>query len=128
MGASNLEPMRVRFSSLCRIVGLAAVLAGCGSDGRGAYVGTWQQANAPAQTATRYTFFADGRARIVERLTPREAQTYEARFTVTGDSVLTLSDDLESERFQIQLTGDTLRIRDPATGSANTLVRVRAGG
>jgi len=120
--------MRAPLSSLCWIIGLATLLVGCGSEGRGAYVGTWQQADAPAETSTRYTFFADGRARIVERLTPREAQTYEARFSIAGDSVLTLSDNQETERFQIRLNGDTLRIRDPSTGSANTLVRVRAGG
>lgn len=120
--------MRASLFILCGTVALAALCTGCGSDGRGPYVGTWQQANAPASTSTRYTFFADGRARIVERLTPREAQTYEARFFIVGDSVLTLSDQQESERFQIRLTEDTLRIRDPNTGSTNTLVRVRAGG
>ena len=120
--------MRIPLPSLCWILGLAALLVGCGSEGRGAYVGTWQQADAPAATSTRYTFFADGRARIVERLTPCEAQTYEARFSIAGDSILTFSDDQETERFQIRLDGDTLRIRSPLTGSTNTLVRVRAGG
>ncbi|MEO0558530.1 MAG: hypothetical protein AAF170_10140 [Bacteroidota bacterium] len=118
--------MRAPLSVLC--AGLAIWLAGCGSEGRGAYVGTWQQANPSTETFTRYTFFADGRARIVERLTPREAQTYEAEFSIAGDSLLTLSDATETERFQIRLSGDTLWIRSPITGSTNTLVRVRAGG
>ena len=113
---------------LCLCFGLAILLNGCGSEGRGAYVGTWQQANPSTETFTRYTFFADGRARIVERLTPRDAQTYEARFAILGDSLLTLSDDQATERFQIRLEGDTLRIRDPLTGRSNTLVRIRAGG
>lgn len=116
--------MRVTLSAL--FLGLAMALSGCGSEGRGAYVGTWEQAGTP-EIHTRYTFFADGRARIVERLTPREATTYEAQFTVIGDSILTLSDPQETERFEIRLDGDTLHVRDPLTGSTNTLVRVRPG-
>ena len=100
---------------------LAALVSACDPG----YVGTWQQADAGA--STRYTFFADGRARIVERIGPGEARAYEARYVIDGDSILALSDEQSVERFQIRLTGDTLRIRSPETGQATTLVRVRPG-
>ena len=107
---------------------LASVgLAACSDEGRRPYVGTWQQADSPSAASMRYTFFADGRARIVDR-TGGEARTYEARFIVEGDSILALADDQQAERFQVRLDGDTLRIRSPETGRTNTLVRVRAGG
>ena len=106
---------------------LGVGLAACSNEGRRPYVGTWQQADSPTAASMRYTFFADGRARIVDR-TAGEARTYEARFTVEGDSILELSDGQEPERFQVRLDGDTLRIRSPETARTNTLVRVRAGG
>ena len=113
-----------------QLVGLALLglgLTSCSNDGRRPYVGTWQQADSPAAASMRYTFFADGRARIVDR-TQGDARTYEATFVIDGDSILALADDQEAERFQIRLDGDTLRIRSPETGMTNTLVRVRAGG
>ena len=121
-----LPPLR-QLAAVALVGALAGVgLAACSNEGRGPYVGTWQQAGSPSAASMRYTFFADGRARIVDR-TGGDARTYEARFIVEGDTILALADEQEAERFQIRLDGDTLRIRSPETGRTNTLVRVRTG-
>lgn len=97
-------------------------VAGCG--GADTLPGTWEPA---ADTlAARYTFFADGRARIVTRPPGDEPQVYEARYAVAGDTLLTLSDAQGSERFRMRLTRDTLWLQSPVTGQDTRLVRVRA--
>lgn len=99
---------------------LTAALAGC-SDAPPALTGTWLPSDT---TAARYTFFADGRARIV--LHAGDApQVFEARYEVAGDTLLTLADDQGSERFRIRLDGDTLHLRSPSTGRATHVVRAR---
>ena len=99
----------------------ALALAAC--DGGGSVVGTWRQAG-PDSLGMRYTFFADGTARIVERPPSGEPVTYDARYAVVGDSVLTLRDDAQDGRFRIALDGDTLRLENPASGQRTTWVRL----
>lgn len=102
---------------------LATGLALAGCRGADTLPGTWQP---EADTlAARYTFFADGRARIVARPPGTEPQVYEARYTISGDSLLTLSDAQGSERFRMRLTRDTLWLQSPVTGLDTRLVRVR---
>lgn len=102
----------------------AAPLAGC--DGGGSVVGTWQAAG-PDSLGMRYTFFADGTARIVER-PDAEPVVYEASYEVVGDSVLTLRwlDETiaPTGRFRIALRGDTLRLENPASGQRTAWVRL----
>lgn len=102
---------------------LLAVLAGCRGDARGPYVGTWEPAGADT-LGMRYSFFADGTARIIARPPLGEPQAFDARYEVAGDSVLTLSDTQGSERFHVRLDGDTLRLSSPASGQQTAWVRV----
>lgn len=116
-----------RLVLLALVAAAAAPLAGC--DGGATLPGTWQPApDAAALDAlgARYTFFADGRVRIV---TPggasgAEPQVYEARYTTAGDTLLTLADGQGRERFRMQLTADTLWLQSPVTGQDTRLVRV----
>lgn len=113
---------RVFAVSALALAGLA--LAGC--DGGGGLVGTWRQASADSLDR-RYTFFGDGTARIVERPAAGGPMTYEARYEVVGDSVLTLrwTDDVGPDgRFRIALDGDTLRLENPAGGLRTAWVRL----
>ena len=99
---------------------------GCADD---TLAGTWQPAPDAATADTlgmRYTFFADGRARIVTQPPGAEAEVYEARYATAGDTLLTLSDTQGSERFRMRLTADTLWLQSPATGQDTRLVRLRA--
>lgn len=109
---------------MLRLLALSLLLgvAGCQGDAQSPYVGTWVPAEADSLD-TRTTFFADGTARIVRRETGGP-QTFEARFEVTGDSVLTLSDAQGAERFHVRLDGDTLRLRAPAGGPEAVWVRL----
>ena len=86
-------------------------------------MGTWRPAD-PDGTDRRTTFFADGTARFVERPPVGEPQTYDARYEVAGDTVLTLSDDRGAERFRVRLDGDTLRLGDPGGGAERVWVRL----
>ena len=104
------------------LVLLGLAVAGCGRDG---LPGTWQPAPGADSLSARYTFFADGRARIVTRPPGAEPRVYEARYETAGDSVLTLSDGQGSERFRMRLGGDTLWLQSPVTGMDTRLVRVR---
>ena len=106
-----------------RLASLLALLAvgACAPDGAD-LVGTWEP---EADTlAARYTFFADGRARIVARMPGAAPQLFEARYTVTGDSLLTLSDAQGAERFRFRATEDTLWLQSPVTDLDTRLVRV----
>ena len=107
---------RLRRLSLLALLGAAA----CTGDARSPYVGTWEPAG---DGEARTTFFADGTARIV-RLDGDEPQTFEARFEVLGDSVLTLYDDQGAERFAVRLDGDTLRLWTPGGVAEAVWVRL----
>lgn len=105
------------------LLALAALgLAACGERAPD-LVGTWEPT--ADSLAARYTFFADGRARIVARMPGAPPQVYDARYAVTGDSLLTLSDAQGAERFRLRAGGDTLWLQSPVTGQATRLVRVR---
>ena len=97
----------------------SAGLAAC--DGGDRLVGTWRPVGGPA---SRTTFFADGSARIVVPDEP--AAAYDARYTVSGDTALTLSDGRTSERFRLRVAADTLVLESPETGLRQTFVRVGA--
>lgn len=101
---------------------LVVALGACSGD-RSPYVGTWRVAG-PDSLGMRYTFFADGGVRIVERPADGEPRTYEARYQILGDSVLTLSDELGDGRFRVRLDGDTLRLMNPASGQRTAWVRL----
>ncbi|MGB3544281.1 hypothetical protein [Rubrivirga sp.] len=98
------------------------LLAVAGCDGRSDYVGTWRAADADSLDM-RYTFFADGTARIIQRggLAPR---TFEAQYEILGDTLLTLEDEVQAGQFAIRLEGDTLRLTNPASGQQTTWVRL----
>ena len=120
-------PLRVLLAALAS-TGLAAAcpaLAGC--DGGDRLVGTWRPVGGPA---SRTTFFADGSARIVVPEEPGAAGSagaaYDARYTVSGDTALTLSDGRTSERFRLRIAADTLVLESPETGIRQTFVRVEA--
>lgn len=108
---------RLRPALLAALVGLAAC-----ADAPPALTGTWLPADA---ADARYTFFADGRARIVVHADGDTPQVYEARYRLAGDTLLTLADDQGSERFRVRLDGDTLHLASPATGRTTHLVRAR---
>ena len=103
-------------------IGLGA-LAGCGGDGTAPYVGTWRPVEADS-LGVRYTFFADGTARILVRPPLGEPEAYTAQFTVADDSLLTLSDAQGAERVHVHLDGDTLRLESPASGQRTVWVRM----
>ena len=99
-------------------------LAGCdGSDG---LVGTWTPAGAAEARAegSRTTFFADGSARIVTRAEDGTDEAYDARYAVSGDTALVLSDGQGTERFRFRIARDTLVLESPATGNQTVLVRL----
>lgn len=120
---------RPRPALLCALLALAATplpLAGCG-DAPPALTGTWlptDARHADGATDARYTFFADGRARIIMSAGD-VPQVYEARYDLAGDTLLTLTDDQGSERFRVRLDGDTLHLGSPTTGRTTRLVRAR---
>lgn len=105
-----------------RRLALLLLLAGCASD-TDRLVGTWELAEAPAD-GRRYSFFADGTARIVVPAADGEPLAVSARYTL-ADSVLTLADVQGSERFVIRLAADTLVLRVPEAATSQTLVRAR---
>lgn len=100
---------------------LLLTLAAC--DGGDALVGTWTPAD--AATGARTTFFADHTARIVTRGDDGEDVAYDARYAVTGDSLLALSDGQGTERFRFRIARDTLVLEDRLTRAQTVLVRVR---
>ena len=104
------------------VLALAAALAAC--DGGDGLVGTWEPLGA---AGARTTFFADGSARIVARASSGPAEAYDARYTVSGDTLLTLSDDQGAERFRLRVARDTLVLESPGTGMRTVFVRVRGG-
>ena len=112
------------------VVLASAGLAAC--DGGDGLVGTWRPAGAAAASggpapASRTTFFADGSARIVVPDGPGSAgAAYDARYTVSGDTALTLSDGRTQERFRLRITADSLVLESPETGIRQTFVRVAA--
>ena len=99
-----------------------AALAVAACDGRSAYVGTWRAAG-PDSLDMRYTFFADGTARIIERGGP-EPRTFEARYEIVGDTLLVLEDEVQDGQFAIRLEGDTLHLANPAGGQRTAWVRL----
>ena len=122
LGPPMLRPAPPRpLRLLCLLAAGGAALAGCGVDGD--YVGTWRPAG-PDSLGSRTTFRADGTARFVERPPVGEPQAYDARYEVSGDSVLTLSDAQGAERFRVHLDGDTLRLQSPEGGEATVWVRM----
>ena len=102
------------------LVFLLALAACDGSDG---LVGTWTPAN--AADGSRTTFFADKTARIVTRGDDGEPVAYDARYTVSGDTLLALSDGQGTERFRFRVSRDTLVLEDRLTRARTVLVRVR---
>ncbi len=117
-------PRLVRLLALC--AALAAPLAGC--DGSGDLVGTWAPVGPLPEgaAAARTTFFADGTARIVvSDMAGGAGEAYDASYTASGDTVLTLSSGRTSERFRLRLAGDTLVLTSPAAGTSQTFARVR---
>lgn len=99
---------------------LAFVCAGCdGSDG---LVGTWEPEGAP-NGGSRTTFFADGTSRIVTRDANGAEEAYDARYTVSGDTLLALSDEQGTERFRFRVGRDTLVLEDRLTRARTVLVR-----
>ncbi len=96
-------------------------LAGCTADEP--YVGTWRAASDDS-LGVRYSFYADGTARIIVRPPIGEPQSFSAQYAVHGDSVLTLSDEQGTERFRVRLDGDTLRLHSPASGQETAWVRL----
>ena len=115
--------MMLRPFSLSLLTLAAALLGGCGEGDRGTYVGTWRPASADT-LGTRTTFFADGTARILRHAPLGEPQAFDARFEVSGDTLLTLSDAQGAERFRVRLDGDTLRLWSPDGGPATVWVRL----
>ena len=103
-----------------RLAAALLLLAGCASDAD-RLVGTWEL---PDGDGRRYSFFADGTARILVPPTDALADplAVAARYTL-ADSVLTLSDDQGAERFIVRVGPDTLRLRVPEAPTATTLVR-----
>ena len=108
---------------------LVVLLAGCRGGERGPYVGTWRMAGADSLDR-RYTLLADGTARISER-GAAEPRVYEARYDVEGDSVLALrwldgppGASAPDARFGVRLSGDTLRLSNPANGVTTAWVRL----
>ena len=104
---------------------LIALLA-LGACDDGGLVGTWEPAGASGAggVGSRTTFFADGSARIVTRAPGAEDEAYDARYTVSGDTLLSLSDAQGTERFRLRLAGDTLVLASPESGGQTALVRV----
>ncbi len=103
--------------ALVLLLALAACDAGSG------LVGTWTPAD--AASGARTTFFADNTARIVTRGDGGADVAYDARYTVTGDSLLALSDGQGTERFRVRVARDTLVLEDRLTRARTVLVRVR---
>ena len=105
---------------------LVLLVAGCRSDAD-RLVGTWELAD--GADARRYSFFADGTARILVPPDPSipgsQAQAFPSSYTL-ADSVLTLSDEQGAERFVVRVSDDTLRLRVPEAPTSTVLVR--AGG
>ena len=108
-----------------RVLLLCLVLTLAACDDGGGIVGTWEPAGGPGGSpASRTTFFANGSARIVARAADGP-EAYDARYTVSGDTLLTLADGQGSERFRLRVSRDTLVLESPATGSRTVLTRVR---
>ena len=112
-------------SGFALLLALAASLAAC--DSAGDIVGTWMPVGPLPEGAgsARTTFFADGSARIVVSDAPGAAEAYDARYTVSGDTALTLSSGRTSERFRLRIARDTLVLTSPAAGTSQTFARVR---
>lgn len=122
-----MRHLSLRLGALAGLLACALALGACADPGAD-LVGTWRQATEGEDgLTTRYTFFADGRAQIIVRPPAGDAQTYAARYRVEADSLLTLQDAQGAERFVARVTGDTLRLRSPATGRRTLLFRVSAG-
>ena len=121
MDAAPCTMLRPPFLLLAALAAVA--LGGCGNGDRGAYVGTWRPATADS-LGTRTTFFADGTARIIRHVPLGEPQAFDARFDVSGDTLLTLSDPQGAERFRVRLDGDTLRLWSPDGGPETVWVRL----
>ena len=80
-----------RFSPVLVLLALAVCLTpGCQGGPNARYVGTWRSAQ-PDSLGMRYTFRADGTARIIERPPGLEPQAYEARYEIVGDSIRALA-------------------------------------
>lgn len=85
-------------------------------------IGMWEPAGSGG-SASRTNFYADGAAQIVTPSPTGPAETYDARYTVSGDT-LTISDVQGAESFLVGVTPDTLVLDNPATGVRTVLVRV----
>jgi hypothetical protein len=104
------------------LLSLALGLAAC--DASDDLVGTWMPAG--AADGSRTTFFADGTSRIVTRGPDGAEEAYDARYTVSGDTLLALSDGQGTERFRFRVGPDSLVLEDRLTRTRTVLVRVRA--
>ncbi len=122
-GPAPLTLVLLRSAALIGVAAVASAAAGCQGGPNGEYVGTWRAAGADS-LQMRYTFRADGTARIVERPPDQEPRAYDARYDVLGDSVLTLQDNLDDARFRVRLDGDSLHLENPATGLRTVWVRL----
>ena len=120
---SRFTPRLLRLAALAGTALVVATAVGCQGGPNGAYVGTWRAAG-PDSLGMRYTFFADGTARIVARPPGAEPASYDARYTIVGDSMLTLRDQIDDAQFRVRLDGDTLHLENPASGRRNAWVRL----
>ncbi|MFN3597751.1 MAG: hypothetical protein ACK41D_10830 [Rubricoccaceae bacterium] len=111
----------------CRLAALLilTLLVACTDRPGDRLAGTWRQATDADSLGMRYTFFADGRARIVSVPAEGTPQSYDARFFVADDSLLTLADEQGTEQFVFRLRGDTLVLGSRDGPSRTHLVRVR---
>jgi hypothetical protein len=100
-------------------------LAACSNDASDRIVGTWEPVAGTEGAQMRFTFFADGRALIVARPALGSPQTFDARFSVAADTLLTLCDSQGTERFRLDVSRDTLRLTSPISGVRAAYVRVQ---
>lgn len=109
-----------RFLLIVTIV-LFTSLPACRSDD--AIVGTWTR-RADSGEVVRYTFRSDGTVRIVAISPLGDARGYSASFSLSGDTLLTLSDDQGTEEIPLEIRGDTLVLFDHEAGMTSRLTRV----
>lgn len=86
-------------------------------------MGTWTR-RADSGEVVRYTFRSDGTVRIVAISPLGDARGYSASFSLSGDTLLTLSDDQGTEEIPLEIRGDTLVLFDHEAGMTSRLTRV----
>lgn len=111
------------FANALLVASAPMLPSGCTTKGD-PFVGTWQR-EMPDGITMRYTFLADGTARIAAIPPAGPAQTYTASYRVESDSLLTLSDAEGAERFVARVVDDRLVLRAPPSGARSVLSRVQ---